>query len=79
MAFGALVLLSVPALALALFGGNARALFAGPAAVGEFRVLDGRSPAQDQTPATAATRPSEEPTEVEFKNWENTNNTSRFH
>ncbi len=74
--FGALVLLSVPALALALFSGSANALLTGP--VGEFRVIDAAPPASAQTPVARAAAPADEPTEVEFKSWEKTSNTSRF-
>jgi hypothetical protein len=72
--FVAAVALSMPALALVLFGGTVGALWSNPAAgASEFRVLDTTAGAR---PKAAPAPQAGEKTEVELSTWENT--VSRF-
>jgi hypothetical protein len=67
------VILSVPVVALAVFGGNALALFTTPReSVAEFRMLD--MTAGEQTAAVKAkpAADADDETEVQIAHWENT-------
>src|SRR5438132_995122 len=68
---GGVAVLSVPVVALAMFGGSALALFSGTTTAGghEFRVLDTASRAQPATAQAPAAR-GDDQTEVEVTVWE---------
>jgi hypothetical protein len=70
---GGVAVLSVPVVALALFGGSALALFSGTTTVGdhEFRVLSTASRAQPAT-AQAPAATGDDQAEVEVTVWEKT-------